>query len=298
MSEMIGMASMCEIPVVIADVMRSGPATGMPTKTEQSDLMYAVHGSAGESPRIVLAATGVEDCFHAAVRAFNLAERYQMPVILLSDQSMGYRTKTVDPPNAADLHIEERMRANGDSGDEFRRFEDTDTGISPTMIPGTSNSTYVTTGLEHDEWGHANYTPENRARMVAKRYRKLETLRHELEMQGDGVFDAPAGAEIGIIGWGSTEGTIAEVVAGLRRQGINVAHYQPHVLNPLPVATLKQFIAPLKRVIVLEENHTGQLAQHLRAQADFGKTELVRANQCSGLPFTPDEVQAAVAQLA
>jgi len=298
MSEMIGMGSMCEIPVVIADVMRSGPATGMPTKTEQSDLMYAVHGSAGESPRIVIAATSVEDCFHATVRAFNLAERFQMPVILLSDQSMGYRTKTVDRPHARDLHIEERVRANGDGSEEFRRFADTESGVSPTMVPGTSESTYVTTGLEHDEWGHANYTPENRARMVAKRYRKLETLRHELETLGDGVFDEPAGAEIGVIGWGSTEGTIGEVVQKLRHDGIKVAQYHPHVLNPLPVALVNKFLAPLKKVIVLEENHTGQLAQHLRTQVDFGKTELVRINQCSGLPFTPDEVQAAIAQHA
>jgi 2-oxoglutarate ferredoxin oxidoreductase subunit alpha len=298
MSEMIGMASMCEIPVVIADVMRSGPATGMPTKTEQADLMYAVHGSAGESPRIVIAATSVEDCFHDAIRAFNLAERFQMPVILLSDQSMGYRTKTIDRPHAGDLHIEERLRANGGSADEFQRFEDTETGVSPTMIPGSSSSTYVTTGLEHDEFGHANYTPENRARMVAKRYRKLETLRHELETQGDGVFDAPAGAEVGIIGWGSTEGTIAEIVAKLRQEGTAVAHYHPRVLHPLPVATVKRFLAPLKKVIVLEENYTGQLAQHLRAQVDFGKTEIVRVNQCSGLPFTPDEVLASIAQHA
>jgi 2-oxoglutarate ferredoxin oxidoreductase subunit alpha len=295
MSELIGMASMCEIPVVIADVMRSGPATGMPTKTEQADLMYAIHGSAGESPRIVMAATSVEDCFHDAVRAFNLAERFQMPVIILSDQSMGYRTKTIDRPHAADLHIEDRLRAAESATGEFRRFEDTQSGISPTMIPGSSASTYVTSGLEHDEWGRASYTPENRARMVAKRYRKLETLRHELEVNGDGIFDAPAGAEVGVIGWGSTEGTIAEVVAKLRAQGIPIAHYHPRVIHPLPVATAKKFLAPLKKVIVLEENYTGQLAQHLRTQVDFGKIEVVRVNQCSGLPFTPDEVQAALA---
>jgi 2-oxoglutarate ferredoxin oxidoreductase subunit alpha len=134
--------------------------------------------------------------------------------------------------------------------------------------------------------------------MVAKRYRKLETLRHELETQGDGVFDEPAGAEIGVIGWGSTEGTIGEVVQNLRGEGIKVAQYHPHVLNPLPIALVKKFLAPLKKVIVLEENYTGLMAQHLRTQVDFGKTELVRVNQCSGLPFTPDEVRAAIAEHA
>ncbi len=295
MSEMIGMASMSEIPVVIVDVMRSGPGTGMPTKTEQADLMYAIHGSAGESPRIVMAATSVEDCFRQAVRAFNLSERFQMPVLLLSDQSMGYRTKTMERPDTTNLHLEERVRADGAALENYRRFADTDTGISPTVVPGTAHAPYVTTGLEHDEWGHANYSPENRARMVSKRYRKLDTLREELEAQGDGVFDAPAGAGIGVIGWGSTEGTIAEIVEDLRRDGTPVAHYQPKVLNPLPVATVNRFLSPLKKVIVLEENHTGQLAQHLRANVDFGKTELVRVNQCSGLPFTPDDVRAALA---
>jgi 2-oxoglutarate ferredoxin oxidoreductase subunit alpha len=296
MSEMIGMASMSEIPVVIVDVMRSGPGTGMPTKTEQADLMYAIHGSAGESPRIVLAATSVEDCFHQAVRAFNLAERFQIPVLLLSDQSMGYRTKTMARPSTDDLKLEQRMRADGDALADYQRFANTDTGVSPAVIPGTTaDATYVTSGLEHDEWGRANYTPENRARMVAKRFRKLDTLRAELEASGDGVFDAPPGAEIGVIGWGSTEGTIGEIVGNLRREGIAVAHYHPKVLNPLPAATVQRFLAPLKKVIVLEENHTGQLAQHLRANVDFGKTELVRVNQCSGLPFTPDEVKAAIA---
>ena len=294
MSEMIGMASMCEIPVVIADVMRSGPATGMPTKTEQADLMYAIHGSAGESPRIVIAATSVEDCFYTAVRAFNLAERYQMPVILLSDQSMGYRTKTMDRPRADNLHIEQRLRADQSELGDYRRFADTESGVSPTVVPGAESANYVTTGLEHDEWGHANYSPENRARMVTKRDRKLETLRAELEASGEGMLGEPNGAEIGIIGWGSTEGTIAEVVARLRGEGTHVAHYHPRVLNPLPIATVRKFLAPLKKVIVLEENHTGQLAQQLRANVDFGKTELVRVNQCSGLPFTPDEVNAAI----
>jgi 2-oxoglutarate ferredoxin oxidoreductase subunit alpha len=294
MSELIGMASMCEIPVVIADVMRSGPATGMPTKTEQADLMYAVHGSAGESPRIVIAATSVENCFYDTIRAFNLAERFQMPVILLSDQSMGYRTKTVERPRVDNLRIEERVRAGESDLEDFRRFADTESGVSPTVVPGSADASYVTSGLEHDEWGRANYTPENRARMVAKRYRKLDTLRRELEAQGDGVLDVPAEAEIGIVGWGSTEGTITEVVSELRAGGLPVAHYHPKVLHPLPVETVRRFIEPLKKVIVLEENHTGQFAQHLRAHVDFRATEVVRVNQCSGLPFTPDEVRAAI----
>jgi 2-oxoglutarate ferredoxin oxidoreductase subunit alpha len=295
MSELIGMASMSEIPVVVVDVMRSGPGTGMPTKTEQADLMYAIHGSAGESPRIVLAATSIQDCFYQAIRAFNLAERFQMPVILLSDQSMGYRTMTVDRPDVEGVRLEKRLGPAAQAIEDFKRFEITDTGVSPMATPGSPGSTFVTSGLEHDEWGHADYTPENRARMVDKRYRKLETLAAELEREGDGVLDAPGGAEVGVIGWGSTEGTIRESIAELRRQGLKVAHYHPRVLNPLPLATVEEFLSPLKRVIVLEENHTGQFAQHLRAHVNLNGTEMININQCSGLPFTPDEVRTALA---
>jgi 2-oxoglutarate ferredoxin oxidoreductase subunit alpha len=282
------MASMSELPVVIADVMRSGPGTGMPTKTEQADLLYAIHGSAGEAPRIVLAATSIEDCFYQGIRAFNLAERFQMPVILLSDQSMGYRTKTMDTPDFAGIHLESRTAP--ESIEEFARFELTDSGVSPMIAPGTPGGMFVTTGLEHDEHGLATYTPENRSRMVAKRYRKMETLAGELAAVGDGVFDNDDGASVGVIGWGSTEGTIREAIERLRGEGARIAHLHPKVLNPLPVATVEKFLSPLKRVIVLEENYTAQLAQHLRAHVAFNGTELVSVNQCTGLPFTADEV--------
>jgi 2-oxoglutarate ferredoxin oxidoreductase subunit alpha len=292
MSELIGMASMSEIPVVVVDVMRSGPGTGMPTKTEQSDLMYAIHGSAGEAPRIVLAATSIEDCFHQAIRAFNLAERYQSPVILLSDQSMGYRTKTMDTPDLEGIRLEPRM--SPESVDDYARFELTESGVSPMTTPGMAGGMFVTTGLEHDEHGLATYTPENRERMVAKRFRKMDTIAGELVAKGDGVFDSGEGATIGVIGWGSTEGTIREGIERLRADGARIAHLHPKVLNPLPVATVQKFLAPLQRVVVLEENYTAQLAQHLRAHVAFNGTELVSVNQCTGLPFTADEVVAAL----
>jgi 2-oxoglutarate ferredoxin oxidoreductase subunit alpha len=296
MSELIGMSSMSEIPVVVVDVMRSGPGTGMPTKTEQADLMYAIHGSAGESPRIVLAATSIEDCFFQAVRAFNLADRFQLPVILLSDQSMGYRTMTMSTPDLA--HVRHDGRAHPDSGGEgFLRFEDTESGVSPMLTPGMPGATFITSGLEHDESGQANYTPENRARMVAKRFRKLETLARELVAEGDGILDAGEGARIGVVGWGSTEGPILEAIARLRAGGARIAHYHPKVLNPVAVPLVERFLAPLEKVVVLEENHTAQFAQHLRAHVDFGGREIVNVNQCSGLPFTSDEVYSALAPL-
>ncbi len=296
MSELIGMASISEIPVVVVDVMRSGPGTGMPTKTEQSDLMFAIHGSSGEAPRIVLAATDIADCFHQAVNAFNLAERYQMPVILLSDQSMGYRTRTVGTPDLSGIVREDRAAPTAAMLEDYKRFADTDSGVSPMVRPGTENGMYVATGLEHDEAGAANYTPENRNKMVAKRFRKLETLARELEANGNGVNDDGGGAQIGIIGWGSTEGPIVEALKKARGEGMRIAHLHPRVLHPLPARKIEAFLSPLKKVIVIEENHTAQFSRHLRANVRFNGAEIVDVNQCSGLPFTSDQVYAALAE--
>ncbi len=295
MSELIGMASISELPVVIVDVMRSGPGTGMPTKTEQSDLMFAIHGSSGEAPRIVLAATGIEDCFHQAVNAFNLAERYQMPVILLSDQSMGYRTRTMHTPDLSNIALDDRAKPTAAMLEDYRRFADTETGVSPMAVPGMENGMYVTTGLEHDETGAADYTPDNRNKMVAKRFRKLETLQRELAANGNGVFDVGEGAEIGVIGWGSTEGPIREALGRMRAEGTKIAHLHPRVLHPLPAEKIEAFLSPLKKVIVIEENHTAQFSRHIRSNVPVNGTTFVDVNQCSGLPFTADEVYAALA---
>ncbi len=296
MSELIGMASISEIPVVVVDVMRSGPGTGMPTKTEQADLMFAIHGSSGEAPRIVLAATSVEDCFHQAVNAFNLAERFQMPVILLSDQSMGYRTRTLHTPDLSNIVLDDRALPTGEMLENYNRFADSETGVSPMSVPGTENGMYVTTGLEHDEAGLADYTPENRVKMVAKRFRKLETLANELNANGNGVHDDGGGAAIGVIGWGSTEGPIAEALKRMLDDGVRIAHLQPKVLHPLPAAKIESFLSPLKKVVVFEENHTAQFSRHLRSHVRVQGTEFIDVNQCTGLPFTADDVYAALSE--
>lgn len=293
MSELIGLASMSEIPIVIVDVQRSGPGTGMPTKTEQSDLMYALHGTAGEAPRIVMAPTDIEDCFYQTIEAFNLAERYQMPVIILTDQGMAYRTKSVNIPEVDKLVIESRTTATNGAGGPFQRYLDTESGVSPTTVPGMEDGMYVATGLEHDEMGAPSYTPENREKMMAKRYRKLDTLQSELESNGNGTYDMPRGAEIGVIGWGSTEGPIREAIAMAEADGVRIAHLQPKVLMPLPKKKVEKFMKPLKKVIVIEENHTRQFSSYLKSHFAFKPIEV---NKCSGLPFSGDEVLEALKQ--
>jgi 2-oxoglutarate ferredoxin oxidoreductase subunit alpha len=282
MSELIGMASMSEIPVVVADVMRSGPG----------NLMYALHGTPGEAPRIVIAATSIEDCFHQAINAFNLAERYQMPVILLTDQSMAYRTKTVDIPDLDAIALERREAPSAEQLGEYKRYLDTETGVSPVATPGSAGGMFVSSGLEHDETGAPVYTPDNRAKMTAKRYRKLETLAAELDANGNGRFDAEDGAKIGVIGWGSTEGPIHEALKLAAADGVRLAHMHPKVLMPLSTGKIEAFFEPLDKVIVFEENHTSQFSRHLRANVDTAGTEIVDVNQCSGLPLTMEDVYA------
>jgi 2-oxoglutarate ferredoxin oxidoreductase subunit alpha len=157
-------------------------------------------------------------------------------------------------------------------------------------IPGNPGTLFVQSGLEHDEYGEANYTPENRMKMMRKRFRKLDTLERELHSTGNGICDDGDGAELGIIGWGSTQGPIVDAIGRARSEGMKVAHLQPKVLMPLPRRQVAGFLEPLKKVLVLEENFTGQLASHIRANVDFGDTEIVEVKQCSGLPWTSDGV--------
>lgn len=185
MTEQLSLASMLELPVVIVDVQRGGPSTGLPTKTEQGDLKFAVYGSAGESPRIILAPTSVEDTFYQTIRAFNLAEKYQLPVIILTDQSIGYRKATVKMPDfdhifqvdkhdrkrkikipRADLiDILQRQEPTKEELNDYKRYKDTKNGISPIARPGTPGGQYVATGLEHDEYGRTDQSPENHLKM-------------------------------------------------------------------------------------------------------------------------------------
>ncbi len=160
MSELLGYAGMAEIPCVIIDAQRGGPSTGLPTKTEQSDLQHALYGGHGESPRVVIAPTSVEDCFWATIDAFNYAERYQVPVIILTDQGLATRMAVITAPDLSQVELWSRKTAKDVEG-RARRYELTEDGISPMGLPGEPNGQYVATGIEHDEWGHPAYTPRS-----------------------------------------------------------------------------------------------------------------------------------------
>jgi 2-oxoglutarate ferredoxin oxidoreductase subunit alpha len=285
MQEFIGLSSMCELPIVIVDVQRCGPSTGMPTKTEQADLLQALYGTHGEVPRIVLAPSDVEDCFYQTIQAFNLSERCQMPVIILSEQALGHRRQNFKKPALSQIKVESRLKAEGVvPGTEFLRFKRTDSGVSQTSVPGMPGLQYTASGVEHDEVGELCYDPENRQAIMEKRFRKLQMV------QDFTPFIERFGhvrADIGLIGWGSTAGCIKEAVFKAMQMGLKVSALHLKMLNPLPLEILQDFIASTKNIIIPEENLQGQLAGLLRQHFDF---KPVRFNKYNGLPFTADEI--------
>ncbi|MYA77350.1 MAG: 2-oxoacid:acceptor oxidoreductase subunit alpha [Gemmatimonadetes bacterium] len=288
MVEALGLATMEEIPLVVVDVQRGGPSTGMPTKTEQSDLNLAIHGAHGEAPRIVIAATNTEDCFYTAVKAFNLAEKYQTPVILLSDQHLSQRAQVMSRPDLSQVEIVERKQPelNGSvTPEEFDRYEMTEDFVSPMPLPGRHDQHYVATGLEHDEHAHIDYSPEAHIRMTEKRHQKIESAVNEPGfVQRYGAEDA----QLGLIGWGSSEGPILEALDRTLAKGYKVAALIFKMLHPLPEKEARAFIESIPVVSVVELNASGQFANYLQGRL---AVSLQRFNIITGLPFKAGDIE-------
>lgn len=286
MHEMLGLSFIAELPAVVFDVQRAGPSTGLPTKTEQSDLLSAISGSHGDAPRIVLAPTDVEDCFYQAINAFNLSEKYQTPVIVLSEQSLSQRMAGVQPPDTSKVTVEKRLLfdpATTGAG-RYKRYELTENGVSPYVIPGTPGYYYVCTGLEHTDIGKADYSPEFHTKMSDKRFKKLDCARRDME--GNVSRFGAEKADIGILGWGASEGAVREAVDILEGEGIKVACLYPKMLYPLPVDAIGKFFANVRTVIIPELNVTGQFASLVEAKF---KRDVIRFNKYGGIPFTVRE---------
>lgn len=300
MVELIGLGVMSELPAVVVDVQRAGPSTGMPTKTEQADLNLAVYGGHGEAPRIVLAPVSVPDCLDVGRQSIELAERYQSPVIVLSELALAQRTETVALPRGAQMARAVARAtagpATGDSG--YRRYQDLGDGLSPARVPGDPAGLHVITGLEHDEYAHPNYHPQTHRRMSEKRRRKLQALQSAAQSWPDGWFRrfGPDGARIGLIGWGSTYGAAREAARLAESVGIPVRGLWVKLLSPLPVQVLQEWVDGLDAVIVPELNLSGQFASYLEAQGV--RAPLVRLDKQEGLPFTADEIVASIQEVA
>jgi 2-oxoglutarate ferredoxin oxidoreductase subunit alpha len=296
MVEQINLAGQAEIPVVIADVQRGGASTGLPTKTSQGDLNLAIYGMHNESPRAVLGCTCVEDTFWTTVEAFNLAEEYQIPVILLSDQSLATRRSTVPPPDLEHLTTKRRLAPSADDlAAGYKRYADTTDGISPMAVPGTEGGVYTSTGIEHDEMGDPGYTAELAARMKSKRFRKMEALVRAHGRRLTRAWGDAGPVDVGVIAFGSTEGVIREATALARADGLKVAHLHLRLLHPFPTDVVEEFAQRCGRVLVVELNWSGQLADLMRVHTDVAA---VRHHRDDGVPFLPSEILDRIRQAA
>jgi 2-oxoglutarate ferredoxin oxidoreductase subunit alpha len=262
MSEAIGLAVAAEVPVVVLNVMRGGPSTGIPAKGEQSDLNIAINGLHGDAPHLVLAPNSIADCLGTTQWAVHLAEQLQAPAIVLSDQFLGQARAVIDRP--ADLHFMGGRSVLEAGFQGYRRYVLTESGISPMAIPGTPTAAYTADGLEHNERGTPSSQSTDHAAQLDKRERKL--LGHDFgelwaEIEGDG--------DIAVVTFGSCTGPAREARSRLAAQGIPTRLVSVRLLAPAQPRRLAAALAGVKRVLVVEQNHSGQFLHHLRAESDL-----------------------------
>jgi len=283
---------------VVIDVQRGGPSTGLPTKTEQADLNQLFGASQGDYPRAILAPTDVVDCFNTVVEAFNLAEKYQCPVLIASDLLLSEHRESADPEDFNfDVPIDRgTLVSNGVSQGEYKRFALTPSGVSPRALPGTEGIAYVTASDEHDETGvliSDEFTnPEMRVLMMDKRMRKMEGLLKDCPPP---QLFGPANADVTLIGWGSTKGVIREAIAALAEEGITANNLQIRHLVPFHEAEVRDILQASRRTLVVENNYTGQLARHIRAETGF--TVDGKILKYDGEPFEPHHIVARVKEI-
>jgi 2-oxoglutarate ferredoxin oxidoreductase subunit alpha len=292
MSEAIGMAGMIETPVVVVNVQRGGPSTGLPTKTEQGDLNQAVGASQGDFPRVIVAPKDAIDCFHTAVEALNLAESYQLPVIVIYDLLLGEHRSTVDPEAISpDVKIERGEWVDALSPDDamnggYKRYRLTPSGVSPRARPGTAGTMHVSGTDDHDEKGilisdeHTNAAI--RRKMHEKRMRKMDGVRSRLKPP---VLEGPADADVTLIGWGSTWSVISEAAAQLNAAGTTTNHLHFKYLHPFHAKEAVAILERSRKTIVVENNFTGQFARHLRAESGVSVDHVL--TRYDGEPFEP-----------
>ena len=296
MTETFGLVATSETPLVICNVMRSGPSTGMPTKQEQGDLNQMLFGGHGEVPRFVVAPTTVAECFHKTIEAFNLAEKYQIPVYLTADLALAVSEQTFEPDefDMDAVEVDRGKIVDEDDLDEwtseagqFKPHALTDDGISPRALPGTAGGAHMSTGLEHDEFGRRTEDTEMRVKQVDKRDRKVETAR-EREPWDYREFGDPD-AETLVVSWGSNEGAMREAMEYLAADGIDVRFVSVPYVFPRP--DLTEDVEAAAEVIVVECNATGQFADLVEHDT---LTRVKRINKYDGVRFKADELAAAI----
>jgi 2-oxoglutarate ferredoxin oxidoreductase subunit alpha len=291
MTEALGAASMMEVPVVFINVQRAGPSTGVPTKTEQGDLWQALGASQGDFERIIVAPKDALDAFKTLAELFNLVDHYQCPGILLSDLLISEGTFSFDP-DEVDMHPKIDRGAlilEGKAGDEYRRYLDTESGISPRAVPGVPGHVHVIATDEHDEEGilvSDEFTnPHKRRQMVEKRARKMNDFLKNVEAP---KIEGPADADVTLVGWGSTSGVLQESVALLNDRGVKANSLSVKWIKPLHADRIARALSKAKKVLVVENNHSGQFYRYLRSETGLSVAGHIR--KYDGEPLQPHHV--------
>ncbi len=305
MAEGLGWASINEVPLVIFDYQRGGPATGLPTRHEQGDLLFASFISHGNPPRIVLAPGLMPEYFEYAFHAFNIADRYQIPVVVLADKCMGNNTQTLDPFEEDHLRIDRgkltsdtelaRLAKLAEKPGLFQRFTLSDDGVSPRAFLGQPNGIHWVTGDEHDAYGHICEEPQNRIDMLSKREHKLETALQEIPESLQYKLYGPEDADVTILTWGSTVAPLLDAMPILHSDGLSFNILQICLMVPFPVEAVSRILNRAKVKIGMEMNATGQLAALTRMATGIAMDHQVK--KWTGRPISETEAVSALREI-
>jgi 2-oxoglutarate ferredoxin oxidoreductase subunit alpha len=294
MIESLGLATAAEIPIVVIDVMRAGPSTGIPTKSEQSDLNIAVHGCHGDAPHLVLAPLSVGDCLFTTQWAAHLAEAMQAPAVVLSDQFLGQTRALIERP--ADVAFIAQRAVAAEAVNDYRRYALTAGAVSPMAIPGVAGNQYTADGLTHDEAGTPSSTADHHQAQLDKRRDKIETFTygdHWAELEGTGEGAGEIESETAIVTWGSLAGPAREAVARLAGDGIKVRLVALRLIAPLQREQLAAALDGCRRVLVVEQSHSGQFYRYLRSMCDL-PGEVRAFHRAGPLQIGPGEIDAQI----
>ncbi len=297
MVEGLSWAGNNEVPLVITYYQRGAPSTGLPTRHGQDDLRFTIHAGHGEFPRMVLASGDMKESFFDAAKAFNYAERYQMPVIHLIDKAMANSTQsyTVFDLSHVKMNRGKLASSRDTQSGEYRRFKFTDSGVSPRAFLGTEGVVMWYTGDEHNELGHVSEEPLNRNMMMEKRMKKLETAQKEIPLKEKLNFFGREDAENLVVSWGSPKGAILEAVEMLKKEGFELAFLQVRLIHPLPEAKIGEILGKARTRIAVEMNFSGQLAGIISEKTGiFMDYYILKYN---GRPMTTTEVYEALSKI-
>jgi len=288
MSEGLGMIGMTETPAVIMLAQRPGPSTGLPTHSGQGDSLFTIHASQGEFPRLVIAPGDVEECFYKTVEAFNLADKFQMPAILITDKYLAESHGTAELSDQEKIIIDRGLLLTDSeyaAEEEYKRYRFTENGVSARAMPGMRKAIIRSNTNEHDESGYTTEDPELTTKMADKRFTKLDALLKELEDCETTKFYGPSEADVTILGWGSTKGPIREAMKILRKEGVEVNYLQIMYLEPFPASKVQKALRAARKTVVVENNKTSQLSSLIRNHLMMAVDHKIL--KYDGRPFNP-----------